>query len=69
MVLTVEPGLYLPPAGLFEGLAFPDPDLAAPFRGLGIRIEDDILVTDSGPENLTAALPTDPDVLEARLAG
>lgn len=69
MVLTVEPGLYLPPAGLFEGLELPSPDSAAPFRGLGIRIEDDILVTDEGPENLTAALPTDPDALEARLAG
>jgi Xaa-Pro aminopeptidase len=69
MVLTVEPGLYLPPRGLFEGPDLPDPDPAAPFRGLGIRIEDDILITAEGPENLTAALPTDPDELEARLAG
>ncbi|TVP42172.1 MAG: M24 family metallopeptidase [Gemmatimonadales bacterium] len=69
MVLTVEPGLYLPPPGLFQGLDLPDPDPAAPFRGLGIRIEDDILITDDGPENLTAALPTDPDALEARLTG
>jgi Xaa-Pro aminopeptidase len=69
MVLTVEPGLYLPPEGLFGGAALPQPDLAEAFRGLGIRIEDDILVTDQGPENLTAALPTDPDALEARLSG
>jgi len=69
MVLTVEPGLYVPPRGLFEGLDLPDPDRAAPFRGLGIRIEDDILITAEGPENLTAALPTDPDALEARLSG
>jgi Xaa-Pro aminopeptidase len=69
MVITVEPGLYLPPAGLFEGLELPDPDPAAPWRGLGIRIEDDVLVTPDGPENLTAELPTDPDALEALLGG
>jgi Xaa-Pro aminopeptidase len=68
MVLTVEPGLYFPPAGLFGDEELQDPDPAAPFRGLGIRIEDDILVTDQGPENLTAALPTEMDALEARLS-
>ena len=53
MVLTVEPGLYFPPG--------PDgspPD--HPFAGIGIRIEDDILVTDEGRDVLSAALPTDP---------
>jgi len=54
MVLTVEPGLYIPaetaeaPAGL---------------RGVGIRLEDDVLVTGTGPEVLTAALPLDPESL------
>lgn len=59
MVLTVEPGLYFPPgaAGLPDGLA-----------GTGIRIEDDVLVTAEGRENLTEALPTDPDAVEALMA-
>jgi Xaa-Pro aminopeptidase len=48
MVLTVEPGLYIPPD---------DEQAPAAFRGIGIRIEDDIHVTDAGPENLTAACP------------
>ena len=48
MVLTIEPGIYVSPD-----------DEAAPklFRGLGIRIEDDILVTKTGYEDLTAATP------------
>ena len=59
MVLTVEPGLYFPPvAGEKPG----------PFTGLGIRIEDDILVTEGGANNLTQALPVSPDGLEAMLA-
>jgi Xaa-Pro aminopeptidase len=48
MVLTVEPGLY-----------FQRDDLLAPeaLRGVGIRIEDDVVVTDDGCRNLSAALP------------
>ena len=48
MVLTVEPGLY-----------FQEDDLLVPeeLRGIGIRIEDDILVTADGHRNLSAALP------------
>jgi Xaa-Pro aminopeptidase len=56
MVLTVEPGLYVP--------ADAD-DLPAPFRGIGIRIEDDVLVTDGGHEVLSAAAPKQPAEIEA----
>jgi Xaa-Pro aminopeptidase len=56
MVLTVEPGLYFREA---EG----QPD--SPFVGTGVRIEDDLLVTETGVENLTASIPTDPDAVEA----
>lgn len=47
-VQTIEPGLYIP-AG--------DETAPAEMRGIGIRIEDDILATPNGPENLTAACP------------
>lgn len=55
MVLTVEPGLY-----------FQADDLLVPeeLRGIGIRIEDDILVTADGSQNLSAALPREADALE-----
>ncbi len=52
MVLTVEPGLYV---------QADDENAPACFRGLGIRIEDDILITEEGNENLTEACPRDPD--------
>ena len=55
-VLTVEPGLYFQP----DDLTVPE-DL----RGLGVRIEDDILVTDGEPVNLSAALPREADAVEA----
>jgi Xaa-Pro aminopeptidase len=48
MVLTVEPGLYIPPD---------HPHAPPHLHGLGVRIEDDILVTADGCENLSAALP------------
>jgi Xaa-Pro aminopeptidase len=59
MVFTIEPGLY-----------FHADDLLAPeqFRGIGIRIEDDVLVTATGVENLSRALPRDPDEIEAWMA-
>jgi len=47
MVLTVEPGLYVPA----------DDDIPEAFRGIGIRIEDDVAVTDQGHEVLTAGVP------------
>ncbi len=56
MVLTVEPGLY-----------FQTDDLTVPakYRGIGVRIEDDIVVTASGHRNLSAILPREPDEVEA----
>ncbi len=56
MVFTVEPGLYFSEDA--EGSA-------ARFAGIGIRIEDDVLVTASGTENLTADLPTEVGAVEA----
>ena len=56
MVLTVEPGLY-----------FQEDDLLVPeeLRGIGIRIEDDIVVTKDGSVNLSAGLPRTADDVEA----
>ena len=60
MILTVEPGLY------FKA----DDELApAEFRGNGVRIEDDILITEDGCENLSAAMPRTADDVEAWIAG
>jgi Xaa-Pro aminopeptidase len=56
MVLTVEPGLYIPPD---------DKSAPAKYRGIGIRIEDDVLVTEDGNLNLTARVPKDPDEIES----
>ena len=56
MVLTIEPGLYVAPD---------DADAPAELRGVGIRIEDDVLVTEQGGENLTAAVPKEVEELEA----
>ena len=58
-VLTMEPGLYFQPN-----------DLTVPeeYRGIGVRIEDDILVTADGSRNLSAALPRRVDEVEAWMA-
>jgi Xaa-Pro aminopeptidase len=53
--LTVEPGLYIPPE---------DKDAPSKYRGIGIRIEDDVLVTEDGNVNLTAKVPKDADAIE-----
>ncbi|CAI1848182.1 Xaa-Pro aminopeptidase [Serratia quinivorans] len=58
MVLTVEPGLYIAP----------DADVPEQYRGMGIRIEDDILITATGIENLTASVVKDADAIEALMA-
>ncbi|MGV8967472.1 MAG: aminopeptidase P family protein [Cellulomonas sp.] len=59
MVFTIEPGLY-----------FKSDDLTVPaeYRGIGVRIEDDVLVTADGNENLSVALPRRPEAVEAWMA-
>lgn len=56
MALTVEPGLYFQPD---------DGTVPERFRGIGVRIEDDVIVTADGHENLSAILPSAPDAVEA----
>ncbi|MBW1252364.1 Xaa-Pro aminopeptidase [Pantoea allii] len=58
MVITVEPGLYIAP----------DADVPVEYRGIGIRIEDDIVITENGNENLTDSVVKDPDAIEALMA-
>ncbi len=58
MVLTVEPGLYIAP----------DADVPEQYRGIGIRIEDDIVITETGNENLTASVVKKPEEIEALMA-
>lgn len=59
MIFTIEPGLYFHPE---DALA------PAEFRGIGVRIEDDVLVTETGVENLSAALPRTPEEIERWMA-
>jgi Xaa-Pro aminopeptidase len=56
MVLTVEPGIYIPPGTR---------GVARRWWGIGIRIEDDVLVTRGEPEVLTKGVPTAPEQIEA----
>jgi Xaa-Pro aminopeptidase len=56
MVLTVEPGIYVPPD---------DKSAPAKYRGIGIRIEDDVLVTKDGNRNLTSKVTKNADEIEA----
>ena len=74
MYITVEPGLYLVPAilehpelgGKAKGRI--DFDVLARFRDVrGIRIEDDVLVTDGAPDVVTRAIPKEPDDVEAAM--
>jgi Xaa-Pro aminopeptidase len=58
MVTTVEPGIYISSSS----------DVEDKWKGIGIRIEDDILVTAEGNENLTAFVPSDPKEIEVLMA-
>ena len=58
MVFTIEPGLYIPAA----------PGLPAKWHGIGVRIEDDVLVTADGHRVLTGALERSADEVEALMA-
>ena len=54
MVLTVEPGLYIPK----------DADIPTEYQGIGVRIEDNLLITEYGNKILTAAVPKEIDEIE-----
>jgi Xaa-Pro aminopeptidase len=60
MVITVEPGIYIP-----QG----DTTVAAEYRGIGIRIEDDVLITPDGAELLSAAIPKEVAEIERIVKG
>jgi Xaa-Pro aminopeptidase len=59
MVMTVEPGIYVAPDNT---------DVARKWRGIGIRIEDDVAVTRDGCEILSAGIPTTTEEIEAAMA-
>ena len=59
MVMTIEPGVYVPPAAK---------NVAKRWRGIGIRIEDDVLVTRDGPDVLTLGVPTSVAEIEGHMS-
>ena len=59
MVLTIEPGLYVRPAG----------NIAEQFWNIGIRIEDDAIVTTQGCELITRDVPVEPEEIEQLMRG
>jgi Xaa-Pro aminopeptidase len=59
MVLTVEPGIYISPD---------NHDVEPRWRGIGIRIEDDVLIKSKGPSILSAAVPKATADIEALMA-
>ena len=58
MVTTIEPGIYIPSSSNVEDK----------WKGIGVRIEDDILVTSEGNENLTSSVPSNPKEIEELMA-
>ena len=77
MVVTIEPGIYVRPqdvrkAGWYTGLdeqqrAVVDAALDR-FAGIGVRIEDEILITRRGAKNLSEAIPVAPEEIESIMA-
>ncbi len=59
MAMTVEPGIYLPGSR----------KVPARFRNIGVRIEDDVVVTSNGPDVLSKGLVKEPDAIEALMQG
>lgn len=57
VVITIEPGIYIPPSF----------DVPERFQGIGIRIEDEVLITDTGYEVLTGSIPKEVKQLESLL--
>jgi Xaa-Pro aminopeptidase len=55
-VLTIEPGLYIPAD---------DERVPEEYRGIGVRIEDDVVITADGARNLTSGVPKELDEIEA----
>jgi len=58
-VLTIEPGIYV---------ATDNMNVDAKWRGIGVRIEDDVVVTQTGCHVLTAGVPKDADEIEALMS-
>ena len=58
--MTIEPGIYI---------ARDNADVPPEYRGIGVRIEDDILITPNGAENLTAGIPKSVVDVEAAAMG
>ena len=58
MVTTIEPGIYISSSM----------DVDEKWKGIGVRIEDDILVTKDGNENLTSKVPSDPSEIESLMS-